>query len=604
MADNARGVHVSPGVYSREVDLQYAVKSLGITTLGLAGETQRGPAFQPMHIENWRQFAETFGGTSTEKFKGSQYPKYELPYIAKSYLTESKQLEVVRVLGLSGYKAGPAWVVTAKRNGKDDMVVAVLRSRGHYEKYHKFDVTTDSCDCPSSSYDKLIYEVGEIKRSGDTCPVVGYNDIVKLKPYNPLYAVGNDCVGYKIEGLTDGFDVSSTNYGRFTVYGLKGYQAYKEWKAEDISEGNANYFEYPVSLNPYDKDFILKVLGTDPQDGEAPVYVESLYDVALAQGIKDGVNEPTHITQINQDLEFYNVYDPSDYCGLEPIAGMLRLQESALQRKNIGQRYVADCSTAASEETENDPNIFAHPYDYEKGIPLTISEIFGFNSEVKDEEWINDDPNSGFSAYTVSVSGEPKTEKIDEIFSGNNSISQDDIYAFCETSKAQEKVSSVCFKTPKSKRVLGRDYSLSSSTVEALEKEIAGPDGLISVMITDKLIGQIFTVTRYVDSEGKAHYLYRFYPVNNVKKWRDKPVQTGDGETEQPNKNADIVPIIDKLQDGVGDLSGRTKTYTDTGENSGSTRLVIVKNLADGLYYRLVDTCKDTRTDCKSKDVT
>ena len=108
MADNARGVHVSPGVYSREIDLTYAVKSLGITTLGLAGETQKGPAFQPMAISNWREFVSTFGGTSPEKFKGSQYPKYELPYIAKSYLTQSNQLEVVRALGLSGYNAGPA----------------------------------------------------------------------------------------------------------------------------------------------------------------------------------------------------------------------------------------------------------------------------------------------------------------------------------------------------------------------------------------------------------------------------------------------------------------------------------------------------------------
>ena len=90
MAKNSssiRGIHVSPGVYSRETELQYAVKSLGITTLGLAGETLRGPAFQPMHISDWREFVDTFGGTSTEKFKGSQYPKYELPYIAKSYLS-------------------------------------------------------------------------------------------------------------------------------------------------------------------------------------------------------------------------------------------------------------------------------------------------------------------------------------------------------------------------------------------------------------------------------------------------------------------------------------------------------------------------------------
>ena len=78
----ARGIHVSPGVYSKETEINYAVKSLGITTLGAVGETLRGPAFQPMLIENWREFQSMFGGTSTEKFSGSQYPKYELPYIA------------------------------------------------------------------------------------------------------------------------------------------------------------------------------------------------------------------------------------------------------------------------------------------------------------------------------------------------------------------------------------------------------------------------------------------------------------------------------------------------------------------------------------------
>ena len=76
MADNIRGTHVSPGIYSRETDITYAVKSLGITTLGLVGETLKGPAFQPMLIENWRDFQNLFGGTSTEKFIGSQYPKY------------------------------------------------------------------------------------------------------------------------------------------------------------------------------------------------------------------------------------------------------------------------------------------------------------------------------------------------------------------------------------------------------------------------------------------------------------------------------------------------------------------------------------------------
>ena len=111
MISNARGKHSSPGVYMQEIDKTYATKSLGITTLGVVGETLKGPAFEPINISDWTEFQEYFGGTSTEKFKGNGYPKYELPYIAKSYLQESKQLEVCRVLGFSGYNAGPAWVI-------------------------------------------------------------------------------------------------------------------------------------------------------------------------------------------------------------------------------------------------------------------------------------------------------------------------------------------------------------------------------------------------------------------------------------------------------------------------------------------------------------
>ena len=78
-----RGTHSTPGLYTKITDLQYTAASAGITTLGLVGETQKGPAFEPIAISNWREFQEYFGGTSTEKFKGSEMPKYELPYIAE-----------------------------------------------------------------------------------------------------------------------------------------------------------------------------------------------------------------------------------------------------------------------------------------------------------------------------------------------------------------------------------------------------------------------------------------------------------------------------------------------------------------------------------------
>ena len=102
MASNNR-VFVSPGVYTSELDLTFVAQSVGVTTLGLVGETLKGPAFEPILISNFDDFKLYFGSTSPEK-DGNGNPKYELGYVAKSYLQESNQLFVTRVLGLTGYK--------------------------------------------------------------------------------------------------------------------------------------------------------------------------------------------------------------------------------------------------------------------------------------------------------------------------------------------------------------------------------------------------------------------------------------------------------------------------------------------------------------------
>jgi hypothetical protein len=115
MATNSK-VFVSPGVYTSEVDLSFVAQSVGVTTLGIAGETQKGPAFEPIFIRNFDEFTTYFGGTSAEKFVNTQIPKYEAAYIAKSYLQQSNQLFVTRVLGLSGYDAGPSWSIVTKAN--------------------------------------------------------------------------------------------------------------------------------------------------------------------------------------------------------------------------------------------------------------------------------------------------------------------------------------------------------------------------------------------------------------------------------------------------------------------------------------------------------
>lgn len=369
MADNARGVHVSPGIYTRETELNYAVRSLGITTLGIAGETVKGPAFQPMDIANWREFQDVFGGTSTEKFKSSQYPKYELPYVAKSYLSESEQLKVVRVLGLSGYNAGPAWLVTASDGeGGNAQAVAVIRSRGTYEQYTSG--STTDCICEATKYDTIKYEVGEIESSANgDCQKKGYNlSALQIKEFLPLESYGDECEGYKFYDGESSFSVSQTNRGRFRLVGITGEHP----DGTEPASGMTGYFEYSVSLNPLDKEYILNILGTNQNDGQSPIYVESLYDVALEQGIANGdiVKIDSGVTVVNGDasednkgLKGFQAYYTADFCHHTPVDGFATLPQSSLRRRMVGSRFLA---TKESEEK----GIKCTPYIYKTNLPI------------------------------------------------------------------------------------------------------------------------------------------------------------------------------------------------------------------------------------------
>jgi hypothetical protein len=118
----ANKVFVSPGVYTSETDLSFVSQSVGVTTLGIVGETLKGPAFEPIFIGSYDEFQTYFGGTTPEKFVNTQIPKYEAAYIAKSYLQQSNQLFVTRILGLNGYDAGPSWSIKTIANVNPDTI--------------------------------------------------------------------------------------------------------------------------------------------------------------------------------------------------------------------------------------------------------------------------------------------------------------------------------------------------------------------------------------------------------------------------------------------------------------------------------------------------
>ena len=49
-------VFVSPGVYTSELDLSFIARQVGVTTLGVVGETPKGPAFEPVFISSYDEY--------------------------------------------------------------------------------------------------------------------------------------------------------------------------------------------------------------------------------------------------------------------------------------------------------------------------------------------------------------------------------------------------------------------------------------------------------------------------------------------------------------------------------------------------------------------
>lgn len=353
MADKKtlKRVHATPGVYFSEMELAYSAKSMGITRLGVAGETQKGPAFQPIEIADWAEFQRYFGGTNTEKFIGSQYPKYELPYIAKEYLTQSQQLQVCRVLGLSGVNAGAAWLITAYDiEGKSEytkdkpLVIAVIRSRGeHVKAAFKEKANEEKGICEDVyEYDEIRYYATDVKiRPSDT---LDYNDTC-----NPSFS--------KTEGTTGGtLSINSNNYGVFTL-------VVTTWEGKTVN--------YSVSLNPGDKNYIINVLGQEPDKGESEIYVEELYDIALEQLIERG--------KINTLAEFETgkdgKYDPQPlktYPEVKIIPNhaavdaILTMDESMLTRRMVGKRFLFSKYESVNSSDGKTP-LKVH-VSYDKGV--------------------------------------------------------------------------------------------------------------------------------------------------------------------------------------------------------------------------------------------
>jgi hypothetical protein len=352
-------VFVSPGVYTSEKNLTFITRQVGVTTLGLVGETTIGPAFQPIFISNYGEFQSFFGGLNATRVGENNAPLYELPYIAKSYLSQSNQLFVTRVLGFSGYDAGLAWGITldaaldpatvaitqtgttytplitytASTAGtitnlvSSDSFVQTLWDNGLLTNDLSFLGTTTTSGASSTigpiyqktgsnfsgvSFNVFVTSAGSATTTTNTGTTTGvtvyYSGTVYSGVENQLIAllrsrgtidVNTQLPSFEVTGSTGIiFDptISGSTTNPLGLFSLSG---------NSRVQGN---FNYNVSMDRTQRNYLPKVLGRTEKDGRTSLYVEELYDNLFRSLNSDGKIRGIKQTLINYNREFYNYH--------------------------------------------------------------------------------------------------------------------------------------------------------------------------------------------------------------------------------------------------------------------------------------------------------
>lgn len=358
----SQNVFVSPGVYTSEKDISFITRQVGVTTLGLVGETTIGPAFQPIFITNYGEFQSFFGGLNATKVKDTGAPQYELPYIAKSYLSQANQLFVTRVLGFSGYKAGLAWGIALDAD-LDPATEVVSVSATPVTTLFKFSATTGTSSVITSflSTDPIIQNLWDkgllttglssisSKNVGDVIPVdkLMYKTIGNTFEGESFSATltAKGTSGNLITGTTSGITITytgtpyadvdnqivgllrsrgsvntTTQLPNFEVsgnsYNVQIDPAYTDSTENPLGDfslsGNSTLqglFNYTVSLDSTKMNYLPRVLGRAAQDGKTALFLEEYFPNMLNDAIVLNKVRGLKQTLIEYDYDFEEYRD-------------------------------------------------------------------------------------------------------------------------------------------------------------------------------------------------------------------------------------------------------------------------------------------------------
>jgi hypothetical protein len=345
-------VFVSPGVYTSERDLSFVTNNVGVTTLGLVGEVTKGPAFQPIFVQNYNEFKTFFGGLNPKKVKKGGL-QYELPYIAKSYLNNSNQLYVTRVLGLSGYDAGVIYNLTiSDGGGLNSKTIAVIRARGKYDADENFVPDTNTVDIIGTpTFDKIEIDVTgdgsvDITVSLDKTKknyitrVLGRtttdgNTPIFVEEIYPNFIEGIDFTGKAI--------TMEEESAGFSDYKSKYKNAITPYVVSEIKEGNApsQLFRFHTISDgdSANQDVKISIVNIKPDEREFDVIVRNFHDTDA---------NPVQLERFSK-------------CSMDPTSS------NYIARKigDINGDYVSMSSYILVEVKEDETNVDSYPAGFE-----------------------------------------------------------------------------------------------------------------------------------------------------------------------------------------------------------------------------------------------
>jgi hypothetical protein len=312
----AEFVFVSPGAKFRERDLTFVTRNVGITTLGLVGETLKGPAFEHIFIQDKGQFKTRFGAQSIERFaSGDKNLKYQLPYVANSFLEETNQLYVTRVLGLSGYDAGTGWALTLSA-GVDPSTIKSGATSGYTQPFTgntfmgvNVNVNGDT-GLVFSGFNK---HTGGTSFSGDSYSFIvsGMTGTGHTAHITRVYLTGTSYSEYENMVLavirsrgnvTDHVNSPSTTSFYATKLEMTGNTTlsdsgdiYGQFTLKASSGASVAY--YTATLNPNSSSFLPNVIGSLPKDKNTKIWVQATYPDLIQLLDSDGDIYPSALAK-------------------------------------------------------------------------------------------------------------------------------------------------------------------------------------------------------------------------------------------------------------------------------------------------------------------